>query len=356
VGTPYDVLGVGRDASDDDILKAYRRLAKEHHPDRNPGDAEAEARFKEVTAAYEVIGDAGRRAEYDRFGAAPSRRSWSPSRPNFGPFHTVHDQFFGGSVERGRNVQTRLDITLEEAARGCVKTITVKKRDRCGTCHGQGGTSFEACGVCHGRGYQTITTSPFQLNVACNHCSTLGRVIKDRCPDCLGHGMTAGSEASIDIKIPPGLMSGMQVRVAGEGEVGRNGTPPGDLFVVVLVKEHPLFRVAGNDLVVDAWLGFTQLVYGCELNVPTITGESALVRVPPGTQPGTRFRLRGQGMPDPDGDRGDLFVTVRPEVPTELPPEYKAVLDRLADLETGHVTAERAGFARKVAERINNAS
>lgn len=348
----YTVLGVSRTATVEEIKKAYRTLAKQYHPDRNPGDKDAEAKFKEVQEAYDTLSDMEKRAFYDR-GAGPSMRFRKGRKPGPSPspgfsFEEVMEEFFGGSTFRGRNIQVRVEIELKEVLTGCTKTIKIKKRKRCMKCEGKGYSSSTQCMPCNGTGFKIATDAPFLVQTVCPDCEGKGVLKTVRCDECLGAGFTPMEDKMLNIQIPAGIANGMQVRLAGEGEEAQKGGKPGDVLVVVLVKDHHIFKVEGPHLTVDIPVSYTQCALGGKINIPTITDEKIEVDIPAGSQSNTRFRLRGRGLPDPRGIVGDLVATIKVETPKELNEEYRKVLEQLAELEGRLVTPRRDAWAKKV--------
>lgn len=337
----YEILGVSRNATEEEVKKAYRKLALKYHPDRNPGDKEAEDKFKEVQEAYEGLTD-----------PKPQRHRPPPPRPSSpAGFESIFEQFFGGGDDRGRHIQARVEIDLAEAVTGCTRKVAVKRRNRCRVCTGSGFTSFVPCSVCGGSGFsRKVDSSPFQFTMQCVACHGTGRASTSRCASCVGSGYSSTTEHPVEVVIPPGIENGMQVRLRGEGEEGKPGSLTGDLFVVVLVRDHPLFRREGRDLTCDIPVSYTQLALGGELDIPTLNG-TVKVQVPQGTQNNTRFRLKGRGLPDFRNAKvlGDIVASLRVECPKEeLDEEYLEALKRLAELERRHVTPRRKAFAEKV--------
>ena len=351
----YEVLGVEKNASDSEIKKAYRKLAQKYHPDMNPGDKEAEAKFKEVNEANEVLSDAEKRSRYDQFGFAGVDPNYAPGGGGgfggFGGFGDLGDlfgDFFGGAFggrsqsrqnapAKGQNVGYELEITFEEAAFGCEKEIQINHVENCPTCHGNGcreGTSPETCSACRGTGTVRITRQTafgaFAQTGACTSCGGTGKIIKEPCPTCKGKARVRKNK-KLKVNIPAGIDHEQSFRVRGEGNVGVNGGPNGDLLVTVEVRPHKIFRREGTTVLCEVPITFAQAALGAEIEVPTLDGKVRYV-VPEGTQTGTTFRLKGKGIPYVGyKNRGDQYVTVILETPTRLTREQKEKLQKFAD-------------------------
>lgn len=351
----YEILGITRSATVEEIGKAYRRLAFAHHPDRNPGDAESCERFKEVAGAYETLSDPVKKSFYDG-GGAPNmhfRRRKSPGAATPPPgysFEDVMSDFFGGSTFKGRNITVRIEIEFKEVLTGCTKHIKVKKRKRCTGCAGQGFTGFQPCSHCEGTGATKVVDAPFEMRTACPACAGTGKASVVKCGDCLGSGYLPGfHEKALEIVIPAGIENGMQVRLAGEGEESlRGGGRPGDVMIFVLVKDHPIFNREGPNLTVEVPVSYTQLVLGGEVEIPTLAEGALKVKVPNGSQSHTKFRLKGKGFPTGKGSVGDLIATLKIETPKTFAEDYKKVLEQLAELEKKNITPRREQWAKKV--------
>jgi molecular chaperone DnaJ len=345
----YEVLGVARTASDQEIKSAYRKLALKYHPDRNPGDHEAEGRFKEAAEAYAVLADQEKRARYDRFGhAAVTGAGGGPQGFDPSVFTGFEDilgglgdifgfgDVFGGrrraGPRRGADLRYDLEITFAESASGAETTIQIPRHEACGTCQGSGaapGTGPTTCPQCRGTGQLRFQQGFFTVARTCGTCRGAGQVVSTPCPACSGQG-TVEQERKLTVKIPAGIASGQRLRLYGEGEGGVQGGPPGDLYVVVHVQEHEFFARDGNDLHCEVPLNFTTLALGAEITVPGVAGEHA-VKVPEGTPTGAVFRLRGKGMPDVSGrGHGDLLVRVTGVTPKKLTKEQRKLIEQVA--------------------------
>jgi molecular chaperone DnaJ len=361
----YEVLGVERNAGADDIKRAYRKLAMQHHPDRNPGDAEAEARFKEAAEAYDVLGDERKRAQYDQFGhQAFGPGGGGPQFTNideifqafghmFGGDGGMFGSFFGrrhqGGPRPGRDLKIVLDLTLEEIDTGVARTVKLKRHEHCGTCRGSGaaeGGVRKRCTTCGGRGQVQRNQGFFAVASPCPTCKGAGESVDKPCTVCRGSGREA-AEREIEIQIPAGVEDSMRLRVTGEGDVGDPGGPRGDLYVVVRELEHKVFTRSGQDLVTEVPFSFPQLALGDKVEVPTLRGKVEM-NIPAGTQSGKVFRLRGQGLPAIDGGpRGSQLVRVFLEVPTKLSDRQKELLTEFADIEN-EKTGSKSFFERIV--------
>lgn len=343
----YEVLGVERGAAENEIKSAYRKLALKYHPDRNPGDAEAEERFKEAAEAYSVLADKEKRARYDRFGHqgvnAGGAQGFDPTIfadfgdlfSNLGDVFGFGDVFGGrrrGGPQRGSDLRYDLEITFEESYAGTETSIQIPRDETCETCDGSGaaaGTKPETCRECGGRGQLRYQQGFFTVARPCPHCRGAGRVIQSPCPSCRGQGRVP-QERTLKIRIPAGIDNGQQIRLYGEGEHGVAGGPPGDLYVVVHVAAHQFFQREGDHLFVQMPVSYPLLALGGRVDVPTPAGSDATVEVPAGTASGTRLRLRGKGMPNVNGrGKGDLYVQVVVQVPKKLTKEQRAALQAL---------------------------
>jgi molecular chaperone DnaJ len=348
----YEVLGVDRSADNEEIKKAYRKLALKFHPDRNPQDKAAEEKFKELGEAYEALSDPQSRAAYDQYGhAAFSSRARARSsgfhdpgdifREVFGGASIFEDLFGGsggerraGGAQRGDDLRYDMELTFLEAAQGCEKEITVTKPGACEACNGTGagqGATAKVCSVCGGRGQVITSRGIFSIAQTCPRCEGFGRVVDKPCHVCGGAGRREKT-AKIKIKVPAGVEGGSRLRSTGNGEAGVRGGQPGDLFIVLHVKRHEIFSRDGDDLLCEIPISFVQAALGAVIEVPTLT-EPSEIKVPPGTQPGTVFRLKGKGVKNVQGyGQGDLMVRVQVEIPTRLNAAQRAKLEEFAKL------------------------
>ncbi len=337
----YEILGVARNASESEIKSAYRKLALKHHPDRNQGNKDAEEKFKEAAEAYAVLCDPLKRQRYDAYGHAGLGGVTGFDPTIFSDFGDILGDLFGfgdafgrrrGGPRRGADLRYNLELTFEEAVFGTETSIQIPRLETCGTCRGSGaapGTSPTTCASCGGRGQVTFQQGFFSVARTCGRCHGTGRVVATPCKECGGDG-NVSVERKLQIKIPGGVDTGSQLRIGGEGEAGSAGGPAGDLYVVVRVEEHPFFQREGAALLCEVPIGFAQAALGGAIEVPTADGGRAKVSIPEGTQSGTVFRVRGQGVPHLGGrGRGDLHVTVRVVVPTRLTPEQRRMIDAL---------------------------
>jgi len=371
----YEVLGVSRSATAEEIKKAYRKLAVQHHPDKNPGDHTAEEKFKELGEAYDVLMDDNKRAAYDRMGHAAFAQGTAGPRGG-GGFHDpfdifrevfgaggggVFEQFFGGGGmggsqgevrQRGSDLRYDLQIRLEEAAFGCEKEIEIEKLDACQKCHGSGaepGSKVTTCPTCHGRGQVIASRGFFQVAQTCPRCRGTGQAVSNPCKACGGEGRVEG-RTRIKLKIPPGIDDGSRLRSSRNGEAGMRGGPPGDLYVIIHIQEHAVFEREEDNLYCEVPVRFTTAALGGEVNVPTLEGKAAL-KIPAGTQSGTTFKLRGKGVPTLNtSQRGDLMVRVLVEVPSKLDSEQRRKLEEFADLCGDENTPLHKSFFEKAKE------
>jgi len=347
----YDILGINRDASDDDIKKAYRKLAMKFHPDRNPDSKDAEDKFKEAKEAYEILSEPEKRRAYDTYGHAGVNPNLSGgpggfnSGEGFGGFSEafgdIFGEIFGGGrgrggqqVYRGADLRYNMEITLEQAARGTETKIRIPSLDECDTCHGTGakpGTKPKTCQTCNGQGQVRLQQGFFSIQQTCPTCHGNGKVIPEPCQACSGTGRIKNHK-TLSVKIPAGVDDGDRIRLSGEGEAGMNGGPPGDLYVVVQLKAHGVFQRDGADLHCEMPVSFTVAALGGEIHIPTLEGE-AKIKIPPETQSGQVFRLRGKGIkPVRQTSAGDLMCHVVVETPVRLTDRQKELLRELEEI------------------------
>jgi len=369
----YAILGVGKNAAKEEIASAYRKLAMQYHPDRNPGDLEAVERFKLCAEAFEVLSSEQKRAVYDRYGHAgleagggggPQFRDVGDIFATFGDIigESIFGQFFrGGRGGHGRHAQpgadVRCDISLDlhEAARGINKPITFRRHEMCNSCKGTGskpGASPQVCKYCGGAGRITQATGFFSIQTTCPQCRGVGAVITDPCRDCGGRGMVPQT-VTRDIKVPAGVDNGTRLRLQGEGEKSPAGGPPGDCYVFISVKPHLLFHRDGQNLICRVPIGYAQAVLGAEIEVPTLDGPEKIA-IPAGTQNNDVITLRGRGMPIPRRSlAGDLLIQVYIEVPRKIKPDHEDLLRKLAAIEKEHVMPEHKTFFSKLTAYVS---
>jgi molecular chaperone DnaJ len=362
----YEVLGIGRSASEKQIAEAYRKLALKYHPDRNPGDEDAVAKFKEAAEAFEVLSKPEKRSRYDRYGHA-GLEGGAPQFRDVGDIFEAFSDILGGGlfgdlfgtgrgrarrVHQGADIRCDLVVNLPEAARGATKRVQFRRHEACAECGGSGakpGTHPESCQYCGGRGHVVQSRGIFSLQSTCPACGGTGTVIRDPCPRCRGQGYVL-RQVTCDVKVPAGVDSGSRIRLQGEGEPSPNGGPPGDCYCIVTVQEHPLFQRRGQHLICQVPITYAQAALGATIEVPTLDGREELT-IPPGTQHGQPFTLKGLGLPVPRRRAvGDLVVLVAIEVPKKLTPEHERILRELAEIENTNVTPERKTFFGKLKE------
>lgn len=365
----YQILEIERSATPEEIKSAYRKAALKYHPDRNPGNEEAVAKFKLCAEAFEVLSDPEKKDIYDRYGKAGLERNgvgggFQDVSEIFGSFGDLFGGMFGdifgggrtARVRKGADVQCGVTLDLHEAAKGVDKEIRYRRRETCQTCGGSGakpGTKPEVCKYCGGRGRIQQSTGVFSFQSTCPKCGGRGSVIADPCPDCRGTGLTP-KEVVRTIKIPAGVDSGARLRLQGEGEHSPNGGPSGDCYVFIQIKKHPFFHRDGQDLICQIPIGYAQAALGAEVDVPTLDGVEK-IKIPPGTQNGDVIRLRGRGMPTPRRNiAGDLHIQVFIEVPTKIKPEHEAILRKLAEYEGDSVLTERKSFGARLKDFVKD--
>jgi molecular chaperone DnaJ len=365
----YKVLGVGRDASQDEIKKAFRQLALKHHPDRNQGNKESEEKFKEINEAYTCLGDAEKRAHYDRFGTTEGMGSgmgagagagfggFGAGAPFGDIFEDIFDDFFGAfggfkkaKPTKGADLRYNLNINLEEAAFGTEKNIRIPRWQSCDTCSGSGsepGTSPVTCAQCKGTGHVRFQQGFFSVSKTCGKCHGTGKIITSPCKGCKGHGKIK-VQRDISVKIPAGVDEGSRLRLSGEGDFGSYGGPPGDLYVVLSVEEHQFFKRDGMDIYCQIPISFPKAVFGGEIEVPTLNGP-AKIKIPAATQSGKSFHLKGKGIPRLGSHhRGDQIVGVYIDVPKKLTPRQKELLEEFAAIGEENGEDSSKGFKDKL--------
>ncbi|MFC0284572.1 molecular chaperone DnaJ [Camelimonas abortus] len=362
----YEVLEVERTASDSELKSAFRKLAMKWHPDRNPGDREAEARFKEIAEAYDVLKDPQKRAAYDRYGHAAFQQGGGGGGPtgfgaDFSDFMTdIFDNFFGDGRSRGRHGRSRgadlrydLEITLEEAFTGKTASVRVPTAVRCETCSGTGakpGTQPRVCGMCGGAGQVRSAQGFFAIQRTCPTCGGRGEIIDHPCASCHGAGRVT-KERTLSVNIPAGVEDGTRIRLSGEGEPGENGGPPGDLYIFLSIKPHPIFQRDGADLFCRVPVSMTLAALGGELEAPTLDGKPAKVTIPEGAQTGRQLRLKGRGMPVlRSRNVGDLYIQLVVETPQNLTKRQRELLQEFERESSRETHPESAGFLSRVRE------
>jgi molecular chaperone DnaJ len=359
----YDLLGMNRNSSEDEIKKAYRKLALKYHPDRNPGDKQAEEKFKEVSEAYQVLSEPQKRAQYDQFGHAafgdggPFAGGFDFTAGFEDVFGDIFGEFFGGtsrrrSRARGEDLRYNLTLTFEEAVSGTEKKMKIPRQGPCETCHGNGakpGTAPQTCPTCRGRGQVSFQQGFFSVSRTCNQCQGHGTIIKDPCTTCGGTGRVRKLH-TLSIKIPAGVDTESRLKLRNEGESAPTGGAPGDLYVVIQVESHPIFVRDNLDIVCDVPISFVQAALGAEIDVPTLDGKVKM-KIPAGTQSGKLFRMKGKGVKDVQGyEQGDQHVRVVVETPTHLTPRQKELLKEFALSGGEEVNPLSKGFFDKVKE------
>ncbi|PTM59500.1 molecular chaperone DnaJ [Desmospora activa] len=364
----YEVLGVNREASADEIRKSYRKLARKYHPDVNKSP-DAEQKFKEATEAYDVLRDSEKRSNYDRFGTADPGAAGGFGGNGFGGaaggadfgFGDIFDMFFGGrranpnAPRQGADLEYRLAISFKDAVFGKEMELTIPRTETCHTCHGNGakpGSQPETCTECQGTGQaESVQSTPFGRIVnkrICQQCGGTGKMIREKCDDCAGSGKVK-KRKKIHVNIPSGIDEGKQLRIAGEGEAGINGGPPGDLYILIQIKPHDFFKRSGDDITCELPITFVQAGLGDEVVVPTLDGKKAKMKIPAGTQTGAEFRLRGKGVPRLYGNgEGDQRVKVKVVTPTNMTEEQKRILREFGRLSGDYISEQNSSFFDKM--------
>lgn len=365
----YELLQVERTADDKTIKSSYRKLAMQYHPDRNPGDAEAESRFKAISEAYDCLKDPQKRAAYDRFGHAAFQNGGMGGghggSAEFGDlgdiFETIFGSAFGGGARqrprRGADLRYDMQITLEEAFHGKSTEIEVEVSVACDTCDGSGaepGTGVRTCNLCGGRGKVRAQQGLFVIERPCPNCHGSGQVIESPCGSCRGEGRIDKAQR-LGVEVPPGVDNGTRIRLSGKGEAGPQGSPPGDLYIFVHVRQHPVFQREGTDLFTRMPISFTTAALGGRVEIPGLDGEESVIEIPAGIQSGKQLRKRGAGMPVLQGrGRGDLVVEIAVETPTRLSARQKEILREFQETETGEECPESAGFFSRLKSAWND--
>jgi molecular chaperone DnaJ len=364
----YEVLGVQKSAGADELKRAYRKLAGANHPDRNPGDKAAEDRFKEAAEAFEVLSDPEKRARYDRFGHQAFQGGGGPQFQDLGDvfeqFGDLFGDLFGGGggggarrrghgrrVQQGDHLRMSLDLELKDAVLGCKRTVTLERAEYCETCDGSGarpGSKSESCDYCQGRGQVVQSQGFFRVQTTCPSCRGSGKIIRDKCGQCSGSGRQH-KRVDLEVKVPAGVDSGMQLCIRGEGEPGPDGGPRGDLYLDLRITKHPFFDREGTHLICRVPITYAQAALGADFEIPLIEGKHKL-EIPAGTQPGDVLRVRGQGLPEPQGARrGDLLVQVQVEVPKRMNKKQEELIRELAALDQQHqVKTHHKSFIEKI--------
>lgn len=368
----YEVLGVSKGASEDEIKKAFRKMSKKYHPDLNPNNKEAEEKFKEVNEAYQVLSDPEKKSKYDQFGHAGVDPNFGAGGGGFNgggfDFGDIFGDFFGGGFggfgggqrrngpKRGADIRKIIDLTFEEAAFGCHREMSIQAQEKCETCGGSGakkGTTAQTCQHCHGTGQirtQQRTVLGYMTNVTtCPHCHGEGKIVKDPCPDCRGTGKVRKSK-KIEVDIPAGIDDGQTIQLSGKGEAGDKGGPNGDLLLTIRVHPHQMFKREGTNVFIDMPISFVQAALGATVQVPTLDGPVEL-KIPEGTQTGSKFRMKGRGIPSIRSKvRGDQYVTVNVEVPRNLNSKQKELL---REFEEDKNYKQKKSFAEKMKDFLN---
>jgi len=364
----YDILGVDKDASQKEIKKAYRKLAKKHHPDMNDGDEQSSEKFKEISEAYEILSDPDKRKRYDQYGHSGINEDDFNfddfARGGFGGFEDIFDMFFGGGMggrtsrrrgpQRGRDLQYKLSISFEEAAFGAKKKITIPRTETCPECNGTGAENEEdvqTCPKCNGQGKIRVTQQTpfgqFAQTKTCDRCGGTGTIVENPCSNCQGTGKV-NRRRQLTINIPAGVNDGSKLRMSGEGEAGEKGARSGDLYIIINVESHEIFDRKGDDIYCEVPINFVQATLGDEIKVPTLDGKVKF-KIPEGTQPGTTFRLKNKGVPHLNrSGKGDQYIKAKVVIPEKLDQEQKDLLMKFTEMSGDEINPEKKGFFDKV--------
>lgn len=356
----YEILGVSRTATEDELKKAYRKLALKHHPDRNPGDKQAEEKFKEINEAYAVLSDSEKRQRYDRFGQAGAAEGFDFGRGGFGDiFGDIFEDLFSGTgssrsrrrAERGSDLRYNITLSFEEAAFGKEIKIKIPRLETCSACNGTGakpGSQVRSCTTCGGSGQIRFQQGFFTVARTCHHCRGEGRIIQERCSRCAGEKKVR-RERTLSVKIPAGIESDSSLRLTGEGEPGLNGGPPGDLYVVATVLDHPIFKRDGDHILYESTISVVQAILGDKIEVPTLKGKAEL-KIPTGAQNGSVFKLKGMGIQNVNGHgTGDQLVKIKVQIPTKLTNKQRELIE-----EFGRQNGENVRSEEGIFEKVKN--
>lgn len=367
----YEILGVKKNATEQELKKAYRKLAMQYHPDRNPGNKEAEEKFREINEAYSVLSDGTKRAQYDQYGRVFDENGGGYSGGFGGGNETIFEEFFGdmfgdffgttGNTKRrrrpqkGANIQMGIDITFEDAAFGCEKEINVPKTETCKRCDGSGAEpgAMETCPTCHGSGTRQTRQGLFAISTTCPSCGGTGQIIKELCKECNGEGSKRVT-SKLSVKVPAGIENGMTMRLSGKGNSGMNGGPAGDLFIEVTVQPHKLFKREGREIFMELPIAFTDAILGKELDIPTLEGTEHIT-IKAGTQPGDRIVLKGKGLPDVQQyGIGNMNIDIKVMLPSKLTKEQKELLEKFAESVTDDTYKHNKSMWDKMKEFFSN--
>lgn len=334
----YEILGIPKTATVEEIKKAYRQGARKYHPDANPEDSSAVEKFKEIQQAYDVLSDPQKKAQYDSGGSS-----------NF--FQDMMSQIFTQQQSKGRTKTVRIDLEFKDAVKGCKKTVKLQKRHKCKTCQGKGISSFSSCGGCNGSGFTSTFDAPFVMRTNCQFCGGSGKTNIIKCNDCSGSGFLPGYyEENIEVDIPSGVENGMQLRIAGLGEESLQGGQNGDLILFVNLLPHPIFTRDGLHLLVTVPISFSELALGCSIDVPTFDDGIVSLKIPEGSQIYSKLKLAKKGIPTRGGAVGDLIVTLKLEVPKKLSDEHRNILLQLQEIEKNNITPQRSAWMKSLGE------